>query len=165
MQLSDAAPVLAGLISGIILVVIVAASSLTSLEQYGPPRMHVYVDGKEYVTGYDSHEGELPFGRGFGVDADSSNTLADEIVNVTRGSLITFSFHGMTLAERIELLEAWVTDPSSHDPYFLEKSDHIGFIAGSEIPAGEYTMTLRARWDVNGYGQVGQFDSRIRVLP
>ena len=49
------APVLAGLVVGIGLIVVLAETSLYSIEHYGPPTMEVVVDGKEHNTGYAAH--------------------------------------------------------------------------------------------------------------
>jgi|GEM_PF-2814228 hypothetical protein len=159
-----ATPVIAGLVTGTGLILVFALIVIYSHEHYGPPTMYVIVGGQGYRMGYGSYGGDLPLGGGFGADVDSSRTLPKFTVNLTRGSAISFSFRGLSIASDLDPRDVWVTEiSSSSDQYFLAKTSHGDFLADEDIPDGEYILTVRARWSMQGYAQGGVFNSHIRI--
>ena len=158
----DGPPVIAGLVSGLSLILLLTVTSSSFFEHYGPPTMLMLVEGKENSMGYGSYVVRRPFGGGFGADVDNRLTMPKEIVSISRDSVVYFSFGTLTLARNVQLRNVWVLD-SSNNQYFLEMTDLGHFKVPSDIPDGEYVLTATAVWSISGYGGNGAFSSKIRL--
>lgn len=109
-----------------------------------PPGMTITVDNHSYKTGYGSYSGRLPDGTGYGADVDSSFTMPKETIQASQGSELKFSSESW---KRVDLRQSWILGQDPGNQFFLEKVDDSTFRLPSDIPPGDYILTVVAVYD------------------
>lgn len=154
-------PVLAGLAIGIGFFVI-----LSIAPNYGnpiPPDLMILIEGTQYKAGVGSYGGRHPFGGGFGVDVDERRVLPDDTINATTGSKMQFLAPRSFTRPMFSEGWVWILAEDFQEQYFLEKVVDASFQMPSEVPKGDYVLSVRATYD-NGIVSSAFYVHKIRIL-
>lgn len=154
-------PVLAGLAIGIGFFGILSIAT-----NYGnpvPPDMIILLEGKQHEAGIGSYGGRHLFGGGYGVDVDDSRTLPEDTFNATVGSKMQFIVPSSFTRPMFSEQWVWILDVTSQNQYFLEKVDDSSFQIPSDVPTGDYVLSIRATYD-NGIVSSAFHVHKIRIL-
>lgn len=133
------APVLAGLASGVSLVIIL---SIAALNNPVPPDMILIVDGKQYKAGIGSYGAVHLNGERFEVDIEPTDTLPLSTINASRMSEIQF------ISKRpIELTIEYAALGDGNEQFDLGRVYESIFLVPRDVPFGDYVLTTKADWN------------------
>ena len=132
------------IIAGVVGMGLIILFSTYTLFNPKPPGMTIIVDNHSYKAGYGSYNGRLPDGTFYGADVASSYTMPKETIQVSEGSEIKFSSESW---KRAELRQSWIVGQNAINQFFLERVDYTTFRLPSDIPPGDYILTVYVVYD------------------